>query len=109
MNRKTFLNLGTKASLFFGITPSLIACKNNAINSIEEDQVKEALLSSKATGSALSLTNTPISTVRIGIIGLGNRGSVLINMHEWLIKNKHAKIVALSDLKEEKVIKTMII
>ena len=38
----------------------------------------------------------------VGIIGLGNRGMVLLKMFEWLIQNNKAEIVALCDLKEEK-------
>ncbi len=104
MNRKTFLNLGAKASLFFGLTPAITSCANTPEkNTADAEQIKESLAVAKATGSALSLTANPIPKVRIGIIGLGNRGSVLLNMHEWLIKNDHAQIVALSDLKEDKV------
>lgn len=99
MNRKSFLNLTARAGLFLGLTPSLIGCKSQVVN----DQVNEFLTAKKATGSALNLTNEPIDTVKVGMIGMGNRGSVLIQMFEYLIKNNHAEITALSDLKEEKV------
>jgi len=99
MNRKSFLNLTARAGLFLGFTPSLIGCKSQDVN----DQINAMLTASKATGSALNLTNQPIGKVRVGMIGMGNRGSVLIQMFEYLIKNKHAEIVALSDLKEDKL------
>ena len=101
MNRKSFLNLTARAGLFLGFTPSLIGCKSQDV--IEKDQIKELLLANKATGSALNFTVQPISKVRVGIIGMGNRGSVLIQMFEYLIKNNYAEIVALSDLKEAKL------
>ncbi len=101
MNRKSFLNLTARAGLFLGFTPSLIGCKTQ--DSVSKDQVNELLLANKATGSALNLATQPISKVRVGIIGMGNRGSVLIQMFEYLIKNNHAEIVALSDLKEDKL------
>jgi len=101
MNRKSFLNLTARAGLFLGFSPSLIGCKSQDV--IDKDQINELLLANKATGSALNFTVQPISKVRVGIIGMGNRGSVLIQMFEYLIKNNYAEIVALSDLKEAKL------
>ena len=105
MNRKSFLRLSAKAALFLGVTPSLTACKENNSNQMETDKANELLSEKKALGTAVSLTDKPIKQVRIGMLGMGNRGSVLIQMFDYLIKNNHAKIVALSDLKEDKVIK----
>ena len=99
MNRKSFLNLTARAGLFLGLSPSLVGCKSQDVN----DHINELFSANKATGSALNLTNQPISKVRVGMIGMGNRGSVLIQMFEYLIKNNHAEIVALSDLKEDKL------
>lgn len=101
MNRKSFLNLTARTGLFLGFAPSLIGCKTQDI--AHKDYINELLLAQKATGSALNLTNKPIDTVKVGMIGMGNRGSVLIQMFEYLIKNNHAEIVALSDLKEDKL------
>jgi len=102
MNRKDFLNLSGRAAVFFGVSPALVAC-NNENNTIEADKATELLNASKALGTAIGLKADPISKVRVGMIGMGNRGSVLIQMFEYLIKNNHAEIVALSDLKEDKV------
>ena len=63
---------------FFGITPSLIACKDKDASAIETDQIDELLTTSKALGTAVGLTADPIDKVRVGMIGMGNRGSVLI-------------------------------
>jgi len=101
MNRRSFFNLTTKAGLFLGLTPTLIGCKSQALT--QEAQIQDLLTKNKAKGTAISLKTDPIKKVRVGMIGMGNRGSVLIQMFEYLIKNKHAQIMALSDLKEDKV------
>jgi len=101
MNRKSFLNLSARASLFLGLSPVLSSCKDETI--IDKEEANALLLNSKATGSVVNLKTAPISKVRVGMIGLGNRGSVLIQMFEYLIKNNFAEIIALSDLKEDKL------
>lgn len=101
MNRKSFLNLSARASLFLGLSPVLSSCKDNT--TIDKDEAAALLLNSKATGSVVNLKVDAISKVRVGMIGMGNRGSVLIQMFEYLIKNNFAEIVALSDLKEDKI------
>ena len=101
MNRKSFLNLTARAGLFLGLAPSMLGNNSNEI--VEKELVNELLKQKKALGNAVGLATDPISKVRVGMIGMGNRGSVLIQMFEYLIKNNHAEIVALSDLKQEKV------
>jgi len=59
--------------------------------------------SSSADGNLFGFKVDPIQKVRVGIIGLGNRGSTLLEMFRWLVENNHAEIVALSDLQESKV------
>ena len=95
MNRKDFLQLGTKAALFLGLT-SAVSCRQ------EIDDSTSKFDSKKALGSAFGLTATKIKNVRVGIIGAGNRGQTLIQMFDWLVKHNHAKIVAVSDLRKEK-------
>ncbi|MFC5195203.1 Gfo/Idh/MocA family protein [Bizionia hallyeonensis] len=104
MNRKSFLNLSARAGLFLGLTPTLLA-GNNRENLQEVDAVNALLGSNKAQGNMVNFADKPIDKVRVGMIGMGNRGSVLIQMFEYLIKHNHAEIVALSDLKEDKVTK----
>ena len=101
MNRRSFFNLTAKAGLFLGLTPMVIGCKSQTLT--QEAQIHYLLTKNRAKGTAISLKTDPIKKVRVGMIGMGNRGSVLIQMFEYLIKNKHAQIVALSDLKEDKV------
>ncbi|WP_299886673.1 Gfo/Idh/MocA family oxidoreductase [uncultured Lacinutrix sp.] len=101
MNRKSFLKLTARAGLFLGITPSLISC--NTENKVDANELDSLLTSRKASGTAVNLKCKPISKVRVGMIGMGNRGSVLIQMFEYLIKNNHAEIIGLSDLSEKKL------
>ena len=101
MNRKDFLNITSKAAIFFGLAPAVISCKKEQ-SKVTSDEIDELLVSQSAIGNLVGLSHNPIKNVRVGLIGLGNRGSVLIQMFEYLIKNDHATIVALSDLKEEK-------
>jgi predicted dinucleotide-utilizing enzyme len=46
-----------------------------------------------------------ISKVRVGIIGLGNRGNTLLEMFQYLVENEMAEVISLSDISEEKVTK----
>ena len=88
MNRKSFLNLTARAGLFLGVTPSLIACANDEKS--EKEILEELLKTEKVLGNAVNLTTEAISKVRVGIIGMGNRGSVLIQMFEYLITHNQA-------------------
>ncbi len=103
MKRKDFLNLSARSAIFFGLSPAVLACKDGNSAAIETDEAASLLAQSKANGTAVGMTSPAISKVRVGMIGMGNRGSVLIQMFEYLIKNNHAQIVALSDLKEDKL------
>lgn len=59
----------------------------------------------RVAGSAVGLKTDPIKKVRIGIIGMGNRGSGLLEMFDWLISEGHCEIVGLADKVEKKVLK----
>ena len=63
----------------------------------------EALLHKKGTGKNIGLSHTPIDTVRLGIIGLGNRGKTLTQMLDYMLGEAQTEVVALSDLHEDKV------
>ena len=51
----------------------------------------------------LTWRRRPLPTVRIALFGLGNRGSSLIDMLEWLIGQGHAEITAISDINPDKI------
>ena len=53
---------------------------------------------SKVDGSMMDHAAPAIPKVRVAMLGLGNRGSSLIEMLEWLVTQGHAEIVALCDV-----------
>ncbi|CAM1340631.1 Gfo/Idh/MocA family protein [Tenacibaculum amylolyticum] len=95
MKRKDFLSLSAKAAMFLGLPLSLSA---------KEELEEKIFLQSqkKSKGSAFALTAPKIAKVNVGIIGCGNRGQVLVQMFDWLVKNNKADVVAVSDLKKDK-------
>lgn len=99
MDRKNFLKSILGASAFvslplnsYGFSQELLS---ESMNSVEQ----------ATTGALFGFADDPIKKVRVGIIGLGNRGTTLLQMFEWLIKNGHCEIAGLSDLQEAKVAK----
>ena len=98
MNRKHFIKSIASVSAFLGF-PLGANASAQEINSL--------LAEERGNGSMIGFNTTPIEKVRVGIIGLGNRGMVLLKMFEWLIKNNKAEIVALCDLKAEKTQKAV--
>lgn len=97
MNRKHFLRALATAASFLGLPVG-------ATQNLEASQLNE-LLSQVPTiqGNMVGLRHDPVPTVRIGMIGLGNRGKVLAQMLYWLIDQGKAEVVGLSDLIEENV------
>ena len=93
MDRKHFIRSIASVSAFLGLPLGAKA-------SVQE--INSKLAEERGNGSMIGFNIPPIEKVRVGIIGLGNRGMVLLKMFEWLIQNNKAEIVALCDLKEEK-------
>ena len=75
MKRKDFLKISASAAMFLGITPNNLASSTEEIEYVKPDFNND--------GSCYSLSHEPINKVRVGIIGLGNRGSVLIQMFNY--------------------------
>jgi len=99
MNRKHFLKSVLGASAFLGMPLSSLANDNFDVNELIKN-------TSKSTrGNMFGFKTDAIDNVRVGIIGLGNRGSVLLQMFEYLVVNNHCEIVALADIEESKVTK----
>ena len=93
MKRSNFLKSLVGLSAFLGTPLSALA------NSSESEL--EGILNSlagKSTGSMIGFADKPNGKVKVGIIGLGNRGKTLLQMFDYLIENNHAEIVAISDL-----------
>ena len=97
MKRKHFLKSVIGASAFLGIP-------FNSFSS-EEDSVQELINNTKkdVDGSMFGFSCSPIKKVRVGIIGMGNRGNTLLEMFQYLHENNHAEIIAISDITEKKV------
>ncbi|MEO9483142.1 MAG: Gfo/Idh/MocA family oxidoreductase [Ekhidna sp.] len=98
MNRKKFLHSLAAASTFLGL-PFTSLGKGNG------ERIRQALIDQQQdiTGSMVGFSTSPIAKVRIGMLGLGNRGKTLTQMLYWLLDNDKAEIVAVSDLLEKNV------
>lgn len=97
MNRKKFLQSLLGATAFLNMPYKAYPKDDRAVL----EMVKNT--TGSTDGSAFGLKDNPIQQVKVGIIGLGNRGAVLLEMLQWLVENKHAQIVALCDLEAKKV------
>ena len=95
MRRKDFLKLSAASASFLGVNIPVDSI--NSINDFIEDQNIDI------DGSCSQLTHAPIDKVKVGIIGLGNRGSVLVKMFNYLIKNNLSEIIAISDLNKSNI------
>jgi hypothetical protein len=97
MKRKQFLKSILGASTFLGLPLSSLGKGKEVIG--------EALYNQQQPiqGNLVGFKSDPIPVVRIGIIGLGNRGKVLSQMLYWLIENDKAEIVGLSDLDPDNI------
>lgn len=101
MNRKNFLKsiIGTSAFLSMPLSNNA----NDYPAAIE--QIKN--YSRPVSGNLFGFKDKPIKKVKVGIIGLGNRGKTLLAMFQWLAENGDCEIVALCDLEEEKTNKAV--
>tara|TARA_B100001250_G_scaffold85875_1_gene71006 strand:+ start:37410 stop:38804 length:1395 start_codon:yes stop_codon:yes gene_type:complete len=97
MKRKKFLQSILGASAFLGVPLNISGTNNTNIQELI-DNTKQTI-----TGSMFRFSTNPIIKVRVGIIGLGNRGNTLLEMLQYLVENNHAEIIALSDISERKL------
>lgn len=95
MKRKKFIQSVLGASAFTGL--SLAACN-------EKESIQDLIdnTSKKVKGNMFGFSTNEINKVKVGIIGLGNRGNVLLQMFQYLVEKDHAEIVALSDIQKNK-------
>ncbi|MEQ9403543.1 MAG: Gfo/Idh/MocA family oxidoreductase [Cyclobacteriaceae bacterium] len=102
MKRKQFLKTITAASTFLGLPLS-------SFGNGKEENYKEAFIRQQQDikGDLVGFSVDPISKVRIGMIGLGNRGKTLSQMLYWLLDNDKAEIVGVSDLIQSNVDKVL--
>jgi predicted dehydrogenase len=92
MKRKSFL----KSIFGAGALLSVPYCSNP--KKLDELNIQINSVSDKCKGNMVGFKTTPINKVKVGLIGIGNRGKTLIQMFDWLIENEKAEIVALCDL-----------
>ena len=96
MNRKHFLKSVLGASAFIGIPFNSYSFSNDSIDEL----INNTKLN--INGSMFSFSDKEIKKVRVVIIGVGNRGSVLLQMFQYLVENDHVEIIAISDISEKK-------
>lgn len=99
LQRRSFLKVSALLGSALGI-PSLSQAKT----SIEEQIDRSAFVPKAAGKSVIGLRSAPIQQVRVGFIGVGNRGSGHVKLIH-ACGNK-AKIVAVSDIRENFAKKT---
>lgn len=97
MKRKHFLQSVLGASAFLGLPFTTLGNDSTAIQELINNTKREV------KGNMFSFAADPIKKVRVGIIGLGNRGNTLLEMFQYLVENKVAEVISLSDISEEKV------
>ncbi len=97
MERKKFIQSLIGGSAVLTMPYASYSKNDDSIIHLIEDSARPT------NGSLFGYKADPIKKVRVGIIGLGNRGAVLLEMFQWLITNNNCEIAALSDLKEKKV------
>ncbi len=97
LNRKNFL----KTILGAGMASSLNLSSRTNVNHDILDEI--AKYSRSTSGSMYGYQDEAIDKVRVGIIGLGNRGSTLLQMFRYNVEQGDCEIVALADKVENKV------
>ncbi len=98
-SRRNFLKAAPATAAFLGL-PALTRAIDRNESMLLLDRIAEPR---PATGkSVIDLTVPPIPTVRVGLIGLGNRGSFHVKLVQALSPHK-AEIVAICDVREEKI------
>ena len=96
MNRKKFIKSILGASAFASIPFNLNSKNINIQKLIDNTKID-------TDGSMIGFKSKKIPKVKVGIIGLGNRGTTLLKMFNYLVQNNYAEIIALSDIKKNKL------
>ena len=102
MKRRKFLRGG-----LLGLGGLMTGRTARAAGPLSALEFAERVQAAKLQGSVFDLATEALPTVRIALFGLGNRGSSLIDMLEWLIGQGHAEITAISDINPDKIERTL--
>ena len=94
LDRRSFLRVSALTGAFMGIPSLGMGMKEPDIEDILERIARTPARSGK---SVMGLKVDPIKQVRVGIIGLGNRGSGMSHHVEVMSPDK-AKVVAICDV-----------
>ena len=97
MERKSFL----KSIFGAGALLSVPYCSNP--EKLDEINSHIKSVSGKCKGNMVGFKSPSIDKVKVGLIGIGNRGKTLIQMFDWLIENEKAEMVALCDLDQKNI------
>ena len=95
MKRSDFLKIG---SLFGGGMLGGLGLGLSSCSPAPTDTKDGTSSWAGVTGSMAAYAAPAIPKVRVAMLGLGNRGSSLIEMLEWLVTQGHAEITALCDV-----------
>ena len=95
MRRKDFLRLG---ALFGGGIFSGTSLGGTRTRDVSVESINEVVSNADIQGSMFDYSDSPIEKVRVAIVGLGNRGSTLVEMLSWLVRHNHAEIVSICDV-----------
>jgi len=99
LKRKHFLQSVLGASAFLGLPFTALGNDSATIQELINNTKRDV------KGTMFGFAADPISKVRVGIIGLGNRGNTLLEMLQYLVENEMAEVIALSDTSKKKVTK----
>ncbi len=98
LDRRSFLRISALTGAFMGIPAMGLGMKNPKADEILDRIGRTPAQSGK---SVMGLALDPIKQVRVGIIGLGNRGSGMSKHIEVMSPDK-AKVVAICDIREDR-------
>ncbi|TRX49688.1 Gfo/Idh/MocA family oxidoreductase [Fulvivirga sp. M361] len=99
--RRKFLKKSALAGLFLGMS-GIVKGKDPSDTYLQDLQVKFT-----ANKSVIGLKIAPIKQVKVGIIGVGMRGSGLMGQVNALCNIGKAKITAICDIREQQVTKAL--
>ncbi|MCF6358042.1 MAG: Gfo/Idh/MocA family oxidoreductase [Draconibacterium sp.] len=100
-NRRSFLKLSALSAGFLGLSTTSSYSYNQL-----QDKIEELAVSKKQTGkSVMDLAVAPIEQVRVGIIGVGNRGYSHVRTINSL--SPKAKIVAICDARKSRITRAL--
>lgn len=103
LKRRTFLKTSALSGLFFGLAGRLMGQPGRDERNSREALLERLSAPRPATGEpVIGLKVPPIKTVRVGLIGLGMRGSGHVELVNAMYPDK-AKITALCDVRPERV------